>query len=59
MTKRNGLGFEINPEYESTIKERMHERVPDLFSFEGLELEENHLQQGKGKVNGTNEVSRT
>ena len=50
MTNRNALGYEINPEYEPTIRERMHERVPDLFSFESEEEIEEQL--GDREMNG-------
>ena len=34
-TGRNGIGFEINPEYESIIRKRIMADVPSVFSFGG------------------------
>ncbi len=39
MTGRNGLGFEINSEYEEVIKSRMLAKIPDIESFDDQEVE--------------------
>jgi len=42
-TGRNGLGYEINEEYEQVIKERIKESVPELMKYDSL-------PQGRGGV---------
>jgi len=33
LTGRNGIGYEINPDYEPIIKKRIMEDIPDLFTY--------------------------